>query len=338
VIADRRDVNPRYRIYAAAGLGGLILLVGGFLVLGRGQAASSATVHEIKPLHPVKKAARRAAHATAKKTARKAARKAKAKTALAPPALAKTQPTDGMPAALSAALAKSSVVVVSLVAPGAPVDQMAYEEAKAGARQAGVAFVRISVANDDDVQALSTLVDSSTEAGDRLLDAPAVLVFRKPQELYVRINGYIDADTVAQAAENAAPAVQVQSGKSALADSWVTRANAVCEQFRTEVLSAGSPTSLEQVLPFVQKLVDTIKTAVAKLRALKPPKGEKPRVAGMLAQYDKMVVGLNAMLAAARHGDRSKVQQLEQQVRTAGARGDAIAAQLGATACSGVNS
>ena len=40
---------------------------------------------------------------------------------------------------------------------------------------------------------------------NRLLDAPAVLVFQKPHALYVRLNGYVDADTVEQAAVNAAP-------------------------------------------------------------------------------------------------------------------------------------
>ena len=329
-------MNPRYRIYAAAGLGGVILLLGGFLVLGRGQPTSNAAVHEIKPLHPVKKSARQRARATTHKTAPKA-KKAKAAPRRRQP-VAQTQPTDGMPAALSAALAKSSVVVVSLVSPDAPVDQLAYEEAKAGAREAGVGFVRLSVARDADVQALSTLIDSSTAAGDRLLDAPAVLVFRRPHELYVRINGYIDADTVAQAATNAAPVAPVQPSTSSLAAPWVARANAVCERFREDLLATKLPTAPDQVLPFVQKFVDTAKTAVARLRALPAPKGEKARVAAMLAEYDTMVAALDEMVVAARDGNRAKLQRLADLVDAAGNRGDAIAAELGATACSGVDS
>ncbi len=200
-------MNPRYRIYAAVGLGGALLLVVGFLFLGRGQSASSATPKVIKPLHPVKKTARpRPATKAKAKAVRTKVRTAKAKHPLAPPAVAKTQSaTDGMPATLSAALQRNSVVVVSLVVPGASVDELAYEEAKAGANRVGAGFVRISADSNDDVLALSTLIGSSADAGNRLLDAPAVLVFRRPQELYVRINGYIDADTVAQAAANAAP-------------------------------------------------------------------------------------------------------------------------------------
>jgi hypothetical protein len=194
-------VNPRYRIYAAVGLAGVIVLGGGFLLLGRGGSSSSAAVHQIKPLHPVSRAAKRAARTHKAKPATKHAR---ASVALAPPKIAKTEAaTDGMPAALSTALRRNGVVVVSLVVPRATVDDLAYQEAKAGAREAGAGFVRISSGNADDVQALSTLIDSDADAGDRLLDAPAVLVFRRPQELYVRFNGYIDADTVAQAVENA---------------------------------------------------------------------------------------------------------------------------------------
>jgi hypothetical protein len=216
-------VNPRYRIYAAVGVGGVIVLLGAFMLLGGGGGSSNTAAPAIRPLHPVAKAKKAAAKkATVKKavakkatrkkavakkaTRKKAVAKTTAKVPLAPPkAAAKTDPNrDGMPAGLSRALRTHSVVVVSLVVPGATVDQIAYQEAKAGAAKAGAGFVRIDATNNNDVEALSTLVDANAQPANRLLDAPAVLIFRRPQELYVRINGYIDAETVAQAAANAA--------------------------------------------------------------------------------------------------------------------------------------
>jgi hypothetical protein len=328
-------VNPRFRIYAAVGLAGVVTLGGGFLVLGRGGPTSSAAVHEIKPLHPVKKSARKAARAAARKAAEPATRPGAVKKPLAAPSVPKTKPTDGMPAALSAALKRHSVVVVSLVARGATVDDLAYGEAKAGAAKVGAGFVRISVANNADLQALSGLVDSSTEAGDRLLDDPAVLVFRRPQELFVRINGYVDADTVAQAAANAAPVAPVRSDKSPLADPWVVNANAICQQLRTKIAGSQLPLTLDEVLPYVQQLANEVRTAVARLHALPAPHGKQARVAVMLAHYDKALASLDAMLAAARHGDRSKIGRLQQTAAAEGAQGDAIAAQLGAGACAG---
>jgi hypothetical protein len=203
-------VNSRYRIYAAAGLVGALVLVGGFLVLGRSQTSTTAAP-VIKPLHPLGKAERAARKARSKQAVKAAHKpkvkaKAKVRVALAPPARAKTEPTDGMPAALSNALARHAVVVLSLAAPGATVDELANREAEAGAKQSRAGFVRLSVGDNDAVQALSTLVGSSAEPGDRLFDAPAVFVFRRPSQLFVRFNGFVDAATVAQAATNAAQA------------------------------------------------------------------------------------------------------------------------------------
>jgi hypothetical protein len=187
-------MNERSRIYAAVALAGVLVLAGGYLVLGRGAASSAAPVHQIKPLHP----------------------RAKAKVALAPPkmpvAVAKAKApkrrpavVGGVPTPLAYALKRHSVVVLALVAPKSTVDRLTLDEAKAGAAAAHAAFVTISVSNNAQVQALSALVSPSADPQNRLLDAPAVLVFQKPQALYVRLNGYADADTIEQAAINAAP-------------------------------------------------------------------------------------------------------------------------------------
>jgi hypothetical protein len=334
-------VNPRYRIYAAVGLGGAILLLGAFMVLGRGGSSSSAAP-VIKPLHPVNKAKKAAAKkVTAKKATVKKARKAVAKTPLAPPKaakVAKTDPTkDGMPAGLSRALRTHSVVVVSLVVPGANVDQLAYQEAKAGAAKAGAGFVRISAGNNDDVEALSTLIGANSQPANRLLDAPAVLVFRRPQELYVRINGYIDADTVAQAAENAAPVAKVVSGSTTLDSAWVKGANTLCTKLQLELVSKSLPTNPTDMLSYLQSFIDTARTEIDKIRALKPPAGKAARVKTMLAYYDRAFTDATALIAAIKRHDVATFQRLSAQVKNEGTVADGIAAELGATACASGN-
>jgi hypothetical protein len=195
--ADRRCVNSRLRVPALVGLGVLVLGAGGFLFLGHGSSSSTAPAHVIKPLHPVRKTAR-------------------AKAALAPPKLklaaARSKPpkrrpavTNGVPTPLASALAHHAVVVLALVTPKSKVDQLTLAEAKAGASAANAGFVTIDVSSNAQVAALSALVGSSADPQNRLLDAPAVLVFQKPQSLFVRLNGYVDADTIEQAAVNAAP-------------------------------------------------------------------------------------------------------------------------------------
>ena len=188
-------MNERFRIYAAVALTGLFVVGGGLFFISHSSSSSAASVHQIKPFHP----------------------HAKAKVALAPPKVtmtkAKSRKTHGrrpaviagVPTPLADALKRHSVVVLALVAPNSQVDGLTLAEAKAGAADAHAGFATIDVGNNAQVEALSALLGTSADAQNRLLDAPAVLVFQKPQALYVRLNGYVDASTVEQAAVNAAP-------------------------------------------------------------------------------------------------------------------------------------
>ena len=69
-------------------------------------------------------------------------------------------------------------------------------EARAGAEQAGSSFVRVDVRKDE-VASLNALYGVQQD--------PAVLVLRPPAgSLVVRLDGFADRETVAQAALNAA--------------------------------------------------------------------------------------------------------------------------------------
>ena len=194
------SLNPRVRILAAALFAAVLALAGGFLLVGRGQSASSAAVPVIKPLHPTKKhLARTVKKTTARKVATKVAAKPTAKPKAKVPAV-----IDGMPSALALALRAHAVVIVSLYTPGASVDAMATNEARSGAAAAHAGFVALSVADEKIVAPLSSLLTGAPTPADRVLDGPAVLVFERPNTLFVRLNGFADRDTVAQAAANAA--------------------------------------------------------------------------------------------------------------------------------------
>jgi hypothetical protein len=100
-----------------------------------------------------------------------------------------------LPAAIRRALAADQVVVVALYDPRAKIDGTALAEARAGAKLAGSSFVPIDVRGRG--------VDSLNAKYGAVHD-PAVLVLRPPESLVVRIDGFADRDTVAQAADNAA--------------------------------------------------------------------------------------------------------------------------------------
>jgi hypothetical protein len=112
-----------------------------------------------------------------------------------PKPIVKSRPYDQLPAAIRRALADGNVVVVSLYDPRAKIDGTALREAKAGANLAGSAFVKVDVRSHG--------VDSLNARYGAVQD-PAVLVLTPPGTLHVRIDGFADRDTVAQAAVNAA--------------------------------------------------------------------------------------------------------------------------------------
>jgi hypothetical protein len=200
------SLNPRVRILAAAGFAATLALAGGFMLLGGG-SSSSAAVPVIKPLHPVKKHAATVAavktKVAAKHIAATPAAKPKVKPKVHVPAV-----IEGMPSALALALRSRAVVVVSLFTPGSSVDSMATAEARHGAQVAHAGFVAFSVADEKVVSPLSSLLTGAPTPADRVLDGPAVLVFVRPNSLFVRLNGFTDRDTVAQAAANAATYAQ----------------------------------------------------------------------------------------------------------------------------------
>ena len=105
-------------------------------------------------------------------------------------------PTDQLPRAIRLALAADRVVVVALYDPRAKIDGTAMREARAGAEKAGSSFVPVDVRDNGDVDSLNSKYG--------VLQDPAVLVLRPPGSLVVRIDGFADRETVAQAALNAA--------------------------------------------------------------------------------------------------------------------------------------
>lgn len=143
---------------------------------------------------PAKKAAKPAPVAKPKAVA---ATKPKAVAATKPKALRQTVTPTGFPAAVDKALARHEVVVLSLVVPGARVDELAAAEAEAGAKLGGAGFLPLNVLNEGVARALLTKLDDVQD--------PSVLVVRRSGEIAVALEGFVDRETVAQAAANASP-------------------------------------------------------------------------------------------------------------------------------------
>lgn len=190
---EMEKISPPVRILAIvlllAGVGGMLML--------RTMGASPSTEPIVVPPAPKKAAvtAAPAKQAAAAGPAKAAAAKPKPVTPVAPVAPEPEVPASGFPAAVDKALREHEVLVVSLVVPGARVDELAAAEAREGAKLGGAGYLALNVLNEDVARALLTKLDSVRD--------PSLLVLTRPGEVAVELQGFVDRETVAQAAANA---------------------------------------------------------------------------------------------------------------------------------------
>ena len=183
--------KPRFKFVAlAAGLCVLALGAGLFFMSGGQESSQAAT--ELPVLEgPAKLKAQAAKRRTAKPVARRPVSKPR------PKPKPKVDPTleQGLPSSVKSAFSGRNVVVVALYAPDVPLDKMAVDEARVGAGTAGAGFVALNVYDESQARPLTKLLG--------VLEDPTVLVFKRPGNLFLRLSGYADQQTVTQAARNA---------------------------------------------------------------------------------------------------------------------------------------
>ena len=194
------SLSPPIRYAALAALLAALLIGGGMIMMGHGKT-SVAAPHVIKH-HPFGPGVNKKATVAPKKHSTKAA-KAKATPTVPVARKAPAQPSfviaalaAGLPNAIATALGRHQTVVVSLYNPYSEVDGIAFAEARAGAKNAGVGFVPLNVLSEAQVGKLTQMLG--------LLPDPGLLVYIRPGTLVARIGGFADKETVAQAAQNAA--------------------------------------------------------------------------------------------------------------------------------------
>ena len=109
---------------------------------------------------------------------------------------AKPKLLAGAPTTIAGLLANHSVVVVLLYDAQSKVDEYSLAEAALGAKESRAGFLRVDVRNEK-------LARHFTNAYG-VLQAPSLLVFKRPGTLSLKLNGFVDHQTVEQAALNAA--------------------------------------------------------------------------------------------------------------------------------------
>jgi hypothetical protein len=216
-------ISPQIRILAVVGLLAAVGLGASLLVFGHGssktagRAATTRSSTQTTAAHttprthvtPAKAAhaAQAAKHATkTHAAARTHARKAK------PAGFRGNRVYATLPQPLQWALAHHKVVVVSLYNPSSDVDAISVAEAHAGAIDAGAGFLLVSVLDNKVAGILTALLP-----GGGLLPDPGVLVYRAPGDIAVRLDGFADRASVAQAATNVISGLTVPVASAAAA-------------------------------------------------------------------------------------------------------------------------
>jgi hypothetical protein len=199
-------VSPAVKIFGLVAVLATVLLVGGMTFMGPNAEDTS---FDEPVVLPKKKESALAVPKAPEKTAAKADKSAtvekstlKAKTAVAAKPAPKPKPKpvvaeNGLPTALVSALAANAVVVVMLFDDAAKVDPLARDEAEAGAKLAGAGYVELDVTRDQKASEALMLKLGT------VLRAPMTLFYIRPGDLAVRLDGFRDRETVAQAAVNA---------------------------------------------------------------------------------------------------------------------------------------
>ncbi len=204
-------ISPQIKILALVGLLAAVGLAASMFVLGGGSKTETAvTTPVVQPRTPVRP--HKTAPATKPGTVvhKHAPAKHGAKTHTASPAKAHhhkkaTKPAGfhgnrvyaQLPQPLQWQLAHHKVVVVSFYNPSSNVDAISVAEAHSGATAAGAGFLLVSVLDNKVAGILTGLLP-----GGGLLPDPGVFVYRAPGDVALRLDGFADRDTVAQAATN----------------------------------------------------------------------------------------------------------------------------------------
>ena len=192
-------LSPQIRIFALvaalAAVGGLLFV----FMSGRGAVAEPELAAPLPAAAVAKKAKAPAVNKTVvpKRSRRRPRRRRRPPKAAAPKKVVPKIPPTGFPLAVDRALARNKVVVVSLVVPGSRVDELAAGEAKAGAKLGGAGFLALNVLNEKVAHAVLAKLQG--------LKQPSLLVLKRSGEVVVALEGFVDRETVAQAAANAAP-------------------------------------------------------------------------------------------------------------------------------------
>ncbi len=116
-------------------------------------------------------------------------------------------------------------------------------------------------------------------------------------------------------------------------EEFIRRADAICADYDARLARLGNPASIEELGGLAARALPIAREGVRKLRALRPPADLERDVDRWLARNDENVANIEAIGAAARASDETRVQEIASAANANEREADALAGRLGLRAC-----
>jgi len=126
-------------------------------------------------------------------------------------------------------------------------------------------------------------------------------------------------------------------GRDALTkEQYVSKLNAMCEDFSAREKKIGEPQTLSDLVEKGPRIVDAFESAIVdKVHDLTPPNEIADDADRLVSLADRQRDVLSDLVVAAKDGDRASVQELVVKNATLNEQSNSIAGRLGAQACAG---
>ncbi|MGD0272704.1 MAG: hypothetical protein ABSB96_03125 [Gaiellaceae bacterium] len=116
-------------------------------------------------------------------------------------------------------------------------------------------------------------------------------------------------------------------------EQFAAKANALCAAFNKQVNAVGNPTTIQEMIAMVNKLLPLDRKLVADFEKLKPPSNEEATVKRLVQLGNEQAARIEAMLAALKKSDMATVNTLTKGGDANDKESKTLFRQIGATEC-----
>jgi hypothetical protein len=116
-------------------------------------------------------------------------------------------------------------------------------------------------------------------------------------------------------------------------EQFAAKANTLCAAFNKQVNAVPTPKTIAEAATSFEKLLPLDRKLVADMKALKPPANEEKAVNQAIALGEDQANRADALIAALKKNDLTKVNALIKEGNTNTAKSKPLFTQIGATEC-----